>query len=373
MLTIFTLIFSTVVVKPAPDTAAIFTPSSTPDTSVTALTHPTSDTASTPAPASGWSFNGSADAYYRYDLARTDRNALTSFTHSNNQLNLGMISAKVEYKTTRFDVLVDLGVGPREREYAYTDRGITQPIKQFYLSYSPLDWLKITAGMWSTHLCYEQLDAPANRNYSMSYIFTNTVFAHTGVRANITLGKNSLMIGIANPGDYRTVPAAGFNNKQILAQYTYNPNDDLSISFNYVGGRDINNDRMHQYDLTLSDKFSRVFSLGFNSSTNVTSIAAEKYNYSRTWFSNALYLNLDPKKWFGLTLRTEYFRDPDGRTLSAPASIFANTLSANFKTHGFCVIPEFRLDHATAPVFFDHAGNPASSAANFLVAIMYSL
>src|ERR1700761_9220706 len=86
---------------------------------------------------------GAADVYYKYDLARTAANSLTSFTHSQNQFNLGMANIKLEHRTSRVDLVADLAVGPREREYAYADDGIVQAIKQLYISYSPTAWLKL--------------------------------------------------------------------------------------------------------------------------------------------------------------------------------------------------------------------------------------
>ena len=60
------------------------------------------------------------------------------------------------------------------------------------------------------------------------------------------------------------------------------------------------------------------------------------------------------------SLRGEYFNDDNQLKMfgTAPAggSIFATTLSANFKTGGFIFIPEFRMDNATENVFVDKDG-----------------
>lgn len=316
--------------------------------------------------------SGSADVYYRYDFARTDKNVYTSFTHSQDQFQLGMASVRLEHKTDRLDMVADIGVGPRAREYAYNDKGVAQAIKQLYISYAPSEWLKFTAGTWCTHLGYEVVDAFANRNYSMSYLFTNGPFSHTGVKADFTSGKSGLMIGVVNPNDYRSIPSEGHNNKNMVAQYSYSPNDNLKLYVNYVGGRDCEDNRMHQYDLTLTARTGDLFSFGFNSSLNRSSQAIEKYTVSRTWWGSALYLNLDPKPWLGLTLRTEYFNDEQGVRLPSSSSIVATTFSLNLKADGFTLIPEFRFDNATAPIFFRRDGSPTHSAANVLLAAIYS-
>lgn len=323
-------------------------------------------------PTPSLSVSGSADIYYRYDLAGTASNNFTSFTNTHNQFMLGMANIKLEHKTTRVDLVADLAVGPREKEFAYNDNGITQAIKQLYISYSFTNWLKLTAGTWATHLCYESPDASANRNYSMSYLFTNGPFSHTGVKADITTGNSGFMIGIANPSDFRNIPASGHNNKNIIAQYNYAAGNNLKLYLSYVGGLDVEDNRSHQYDLVLNAKLNQLFSLGFNGSLNKSSLAREKYDSSYCWWGAAFYLNIDPKSWFGLTLRTEYFNDKKGTRLPMPASIAATTLSANFKVDGFTLIPEFRLENASAPIYSHHNSTSTRTAANFLLAAVYS-
>ena len=319
------------------------------------------------------SITGSADFYYRYDFARKN-NDLTSFTNSHDQINLGMASVKFEYKTAKIDMVADLGFGPRAREFAYTDdgKGIDQAVKQLYISYSPAPWIKFTGGSWGTHVGYEVLDAFANRNYSMSYMFTNGPFSHTGLRADLTFGKSGFMIGVANPTDYRTIPAGAQNNKNLIAQYSYAPSDNFKLFLNYVGGRDVADNKVHQYDLVANIRASSMFSLGVNGTVNKSSLNTEDYANSRTWWGSALYLNLDPKSWFGLTLRGEYFDDKDGVKLPSGCNIFATTLSANFKLDGFIFIPEFRLDNASESIFSKHDGTSTKTSGSFLLAAIYS-
>ena len=66
-----------------------------------------------------------------------------------------MASVKLEHKGDKVGAVADLGFGPRARDFAYTDDGITQAIKQLYVSYSPADWLTFSLGTWATHVGYE--------------------------------------------------------------------------------------------------------------------------------------------------------------------------------------------------------------------------
>jgi hypothetical protein len=319
---------------------------------------------------------GSADFYYRYDFARKNNN-LTSFTNSHDQFSLGMASLKLEHKTAKLDMVADLGFGPRAREFAYNDSGVTQAIKQLYISYSPAAWIKFTGGTWATHIGYEVMDAFGNRNYSMSYMFTNGPFSHTGIRTDLTFGKSGFMIGLSNPTDFRIIPAWGADNKNLIAQYSYAPGDNFKLYLNYVGGRDIGDNKVHQYDLVAIAKASSIFSLGLNGTVNRSSYTFDKYATSHTWWGTALYLNLDPKPWFGLTLRSEYFSDKDGVKLhpvgdALGSTVFANTLSANFKVDGFTFIPEFRMDNGSEILFTKKDGAPTRTSGSFLIAAIYS-
>ncbi|HYE56707.1 MAG TPA: outer membrane beta-barrel protein, partial [Chitinophagaceae bacterium] len=149
-----------------------------------------------------FTFSGSADIYYRYDFAKTSTNNLTSFTNSHNSFELGMASVKLEYKFNKVSMVADLGFGKRATEFSYNDEGIAAGIKQLFVTYTPADWIKFTTGSWTTHIGYELIDPQLNRNYSMSYMFTNGPFFHTGLKADLTKGKHGLMIGVANATDY---------------------------------------------------------------------------------------------------------------------------------------------------------------------------
>ena len=257
------------------------------------------DTTAAPAPAPAeevkptTTITGSVDVYWRYNFsnpANGNHNNYTSFTNSQNRFELGMASVKLEHKTAKFDIVADLGFGKRAAEFAYNDQGILAAIKQAYISYSPNSWLKLTAGSWATHVGYEVLDPQLNRNYSMSYMFTNGPFSHTGIRADFTSGKSGFMIGIANPTDYRYVPQGVMNKKALIAQYSLSLGDPLHLFLNFVGGQNPDTSKTSQFDLVLNSKLSSVFSLGFNATVNSTK-AWDGYTNTtaKSWWGSALY------------------------------------------------------------------------------------
>ena len=319
------------------------------------LSNAQSDT-SAKAPETATSYTIYFDGYYKNDFSKQSTNNKTSFTNSNQSLQLGMASIKIDHANGKFAGTVDLGLGKRAQEFSYNDNGVAQAIKQAYISYAPMSGLKITAGKWATHIGYELLDAYSNRNYSMSYGFSYGPFFHTGFRADIALGgKSAMMIGFAQPTDFVSTSSP---DKILIAQFsTSSKNDVLKAFLNYQGGKD-----KSQFDLVLNGVVSS--QVGINYDGTIANISG------KNWTSNAVYVNYDPSAKFGFTLRSEYFNDSKN-AVGVGTSIFQNTFSANIHFSKLTLIPEIRFDNAKDKIFFNTNNNLNQYAGNFLVAAVY--
>jgi hypothetical protein len=327
--------------------------------------------------------SGYVDAYYRYNFANAKNirdgfgnpdpktNNYTSFTNSQNSFELGMASLKLEHSIGKVSAVVDLGFGKRAEEFAYNDANTMFAIKQAYVSYAPCSSLKLTAGSWGTHVGYEVLDPYLNRNYSMSYMFSYGPFSHTGLKAEVTKGKSGFMLGIANPTDFRS---ASFEQKMVIAQYSLAASDKLKFYLNYQGGKAAPSTKINQFDAVITATITDQFSLGYNGTiqSGKSKDLAGKYGDSKKWWGSALYVNVDPKPWFGLTLRGEYFDDKDAFSAGGfGANIFATTLSAAFKAGPLTFIPEIRYESASEEIYFKNKGAGSKSTATALLAAIY--
>ena len=320
--------------------------------------------------------SGFVDAYFRSDFMKDVTNNRTSFTNSNNSFELGMASLKLDYSSGKVSIVADLGVGKRAQEFSYNESGLTAAIKQLYISYAATEWLKFTMGSWATHVGYELVDAPANRNYSMSYLFSWGPFFHTGLKAEATFGKSSLMFGVANPTDYKTAPLN--SSKYILGQYGYTISDDIKIYLNYVGGkRWTDSVRLNQFDMVVTAALNDHFSLGYNGAIclNKSQVNNKYEGKAKTWWGSAVYVNMDPSDKFGLTFRSEYFSDRHQLAAMSMATegaaLWANTLSGNIHLGALTLIPELRLESATRNVFSNKTGELRKGDASILLAAVY--
>ena len=328
------------------------------------------------------SISGSIDAYYRYNFSGQQNN-YTSFTNSQSSFELGMASIKADATAMsgKVGATIDLGFGRRAEEFSYND-GVADAgkngfaslavIKQAYITYNVSPKVKFTAGKFTTHVGYELLDAPLNRNYSMSYMFTNGPFFHTGLKADITAGPMAFMVGVTNYTDQST---ASTGTKNFIAQISGGTkNGKLKAFLNYSGfaGSDSGKNpsilkSLHQIDLVLNGIINSKFGIGYNGTIQSRKPTLAS---SGSWIGNALYLNYDPTKTVGLTLRSEYIIDNKTIYFSSK-SIFANTLSLNYKVGPLTIIPELRFESANSNFYLKKDGSGTKSTASGLLAAVY--
>ena len=312
--------------------------------------------------------SGFADAYYQYSF---NKNPFpTSFTETHNSFTPGMANV-VFSKEGKFGFVADLAAGPRaEVANGYTGTTLAL-IKQLYISYGVSDAVTLTLGNFGTHVGYEVIDAPANINYSTSYMFSNGPFYHTGLKANIALSeKFGAMVGVFDDTDSKIDEVSG---KHIGAQFSYS-DDKLAAYLNYIGGKqDDTNPKNeifgHQVDLTATYAVSDAFGLGLN--TTYKTVKGDE-TPEANWFGAALYANYALSEKFTLGFRGEYIGDKDGLISGvADNSITSLTLSGNIHLGPITLIPEFRVDKAAKESFLDADDESTKTTSALIFAAVY--
>lgn len=329
-----------------------------------------------------FNLSGSVDAYYRYNFAGKTNN-FTSFTNSQSSFELGMATLRADASALsgKVGATVDLGFGRRAEEFSYNDgdngtgkNGFISlsNLKQAYVTYAPSSKVKFTAGKFATHVGYELLDAPLNRNYSMSYMFTNGPFFHSGLKADITAGPVAFMIGLTNYMDQSTSTTA---IKNVIAQFSGgSKNGKIKFYLNYCGfsgsGNGVNPSglkSLNQVDAVILGTISSKFNIGYNGTVQSRNPVSGS---AGSWIGNALYFNIDPTTKIGITLRSEMI--VDSKTIYfATKNIFANTISLNAKIGPLTIVPELRFENAQSNFYLKSNGSGTKSTASGLLAVLY--
>ena len=301
--------------------------------------------------------SGSADAYWKYDFAKT-ANIPTSFATDHNSVSLGMIDVVLKKKTGKTSFVGEVSFGPRGAGQSIPDvDGQSFHIQNLYATYAASDKLSLTAGYMGTFIGYEVISPLANFHYSTSYLFTTGPFQNAGIKANYAVSsKVGLMVGLFNDqwNTYKATPEFGLN--AFGAQLTLTPAEGLTAYFNLLTGSESGT----IVDLTAAYQVSPKFKLGLNAADFSGVDSGSGYS------GIALYPSVAISDSFGLGLRAESFKS---KTLDTSVSAF--TLSANLKSGGLTFIPEIRLDSASEDSFYKSNGNPTKSASQFAIAMVY--
>lgn len=301
--------------------------------------------------------SGSADAYWKYDFAKT-ANIPTSFATDQNSLSLGMIDVVLKKKTGKTSFVGEVSFGPRGAGQSIPDvDGQSFHIQNLYATYAATDKLSFTAGYMGTFIGYEVISPLGNLNYSTSYLFTNGPFQNAGIKANYALSsKVGLMVGLYSDqwNTYQSMPEFGLN--AFGAQLSVTPAEGFTAYFNLLSGSESGT----IVDLTAAYQITPKFKLGLNAADYSGVDSGSGYS------GIALYPSVAVSDTFGLGLRAESFKSKTTDT-----SVTAFTFSANLKSGGLTFIPEIRLDSASEKDFYSSNGNPTKSASQVALAMVY--
>jgi hypothetical protein len=323
---------------------------------------------------SPFTFSGYVDSYYIGNLNKpASRSNLgpyyaRAFDQVSGQFQLGLVQTKMTYATERSEAVVDLTFGPNADLGNYGNAigplgntGMALAIKQAYFTYNFTDNFSMTAGQFGTHIGYEVIDAPVNFNYSLSNLFNNGPFYHTGLKATYAFSdRASLMVGLVN-----NVDGLGDNNRQkgFISQLFIAPVENWNVYLNFINSNEASeavpsvaqNEAFYRvFDVTTSYQITEKFLLGLNAA-----YGAQKGDYQggggpskvETWGGVALYSNVAVTDIFALGARYELFNNESGvrallNRLDQGTKVNSFTLTGNFTlADGHILLkPELRID-----------------------------
>ena len=313
-----------------------------------------------------FTISGSVDAYFRSNLTGPNQafenedgtyflNPGTSFANRSG-FSLGMANAIFKYEGEKVGFVADLVFGPRGEDAVFLSTGSSNIVNQLYAYWNVSSKVKLTLGNFNTFLGYEVISPVDNFNYSTSYMFSNGPFSHTGLKADFTISDDfSLLLAVMNSTDYTEINLDG--------SYTFGAqlgHKDQYLNLIY-GNQTGTSGTTFQIDYTGGTDLTDSFFLGVN--------ATYKDTDGSGFYGAALYPQYTLSEKLALGLRGEYFgfhnKDVDDDT------VFAATLSANYKIEDLTIIPEVRLDSWSSEFYVDNDLMPTKSLASFLVAAVY--
>ncbi|MDX2249678.1 MAG: outer membrane beta-barrel protein [Bacteroidia bacterium] len=323
--------------------------------------------------------SGSVDTYYKYDFSGTG-NIPTSFGNEQNSVSIGMIDLKLEKTTGKASFTGEISFGPRnagsvgpgplgatigEGENAIDIPAYAPNIQNLYVSYAFTDKFSVTGGYMGTFVGYELISPTGNFNYSTSYLFTNGPFQNAGVKLNYNFSdKFGVMVGAFNPWNVYTADEE-IGPTSLGAQVFVSPVEGWNVYANFLTG-----ENGTIADLTTAFEVSDALLLGLN----VASYTAGG-DTAATFAGAAAYLNYAVKENVAVGLRYEHFRSNATAGIlseTEDANVNAITLSANLTGGALTFIPEVRYDMASQSIFVDSDGAATKSAAQILLAAVYS-
>ena len=338
--------------------------------------------------------SGYVDAYYQANFSNSNGEGEeplvfgSSFTNFPNTFGIGNVNLLAEKSFgTKVSLVGQIGFGPRavaangdSNAGAFEETlsgNFAQTVQQLYVTYSPNDAVTFTLGNFGTFVGYEVIDAPANMNYSMSYLFSNGPFYHTGAKVDFAIADGfGAMVGIFNDTDSKVDVVEG---KHLGAQLSAEVGG-LSAYLNFLYGKeeegpdtDDGDDDINEFqvDLTATLDVSETLMLGLNASNYATGLDG---NANGGFFGTALYATVNATETFDLSLRGEYYTDTavDGDDSNQP-SVLALTASGNLTIGDLRIIPEVRFDTGSNGFTFnDSEIEDDDTAIAFILAAVYA-
>jgi predicted porin len=304
---------------------------------------------------------------YKFQNPDSQENDLRIFDHRENNFTLDLVEIQslkdpsvggAGYKlklsageTAKFIHALGLGIksGENPRD--------TEPfdLAEAYISYvAPFgQGLRFDFGKMATYLGAEVIEAKDDPNYSRSFLFNYAIpFTHTGLRASYPFSD------VLNASVYIVNGWDNFednnNGKSVGFSVGYTPIEQLAMSFNFMYGPekdDNTHDNRFLFDWVGTIKPVKNLTFILNTDYGTEEHFASDGG-SAEWHGVAGIAKYDFNDWFSLSLRGEYFSDPNGVRTGTAQNLKEITLTPEFRlAQGLVLRPEYRHDWSDEEVF----------------------
>ncbi len=236
-------------------------------------------------------------------------------------------------------------------------------LRQVFVSYvvPAARGIKIDAGKFVTHVGYEVSDGydGFNDNHSRGLLFGYAEpFTHTGLRVSYPFSDRvSAQLLVVNGWDNARDNNSG---KSIGAQVALTPSPRVSLTANYLGGPEQannNSNLRHLFDAVAIFKATPALTLTANydygrEAAVTLPVTAGGGVRDSTWEGLAGYARYALSRRTAITLRGEWFDDPEGARTGYVQTLKEMTLTPEFRPHPMLIVRgDLRCDWSDRAVF----------------------
>ena len=316
-----------------------------------------------------------------------------SASHDFNSFNLNQAAVTIAMQPKEgFGGLLNLTAGQDAQVIASYGAGMSQTypysghyfdITQAYASYTTGP-LTVIAGKFVTLAGAEVIARPSDTNYSRSILFGYAIpFSHTGIRATYAVNDSlSLIAGINNGWDQ---VSDSNTDKTVELGFTATPVKMLSLAGSYYGGRELadgpfstttsSNGMRNLFDavatLNVTDSLSFILNYDYANQDNAL-LLPSGLRGKATWDGLAAYANYMINDEWRVSLRGEYFNDPDGYRTGIVQRWKEATLTLGYMpTKHIEFDAEVRQDKSNKPAFLTTAGTGKDSQTSLGLEAIY--
>ncbi|MEM7180852.1 MAG: outer membrane beta-barrel protein [Spirochaetota bacterium] len=259
-------------------------------------------------------FSGFVDVYYQYNTNNkqgANVDGSRPFTTYNKQFGVNSVELAVEKAADKespwgFRINFMNGQNAMFQENGYTTTNQVfnmNLLQEGYVSFyfNVLNGLTVDVGKMATHIGYELIESMDNPNYTIGYIFFNTIpFIHTGARASLSIndkwGFNFYLYNSAKGTGFSEPTEANLTNGNVHT-YADGPNkaraigtqlsgelsSKLSVVWNTVYGSDNETARRSNMDYFIQQ----------NNAQLASNTRPNSWNHDY-WFVNEIILSISP-------------------------------------------------------------------------------
>jgi hypothetical protein len=333
--------------------------------------------------------SGFIDGYYSFNFNRPNTtddydqiNQLYNFNDKTDQFELSAakltlshspdpVGADVDFIYGRTNELINRAPSNSSLNQDFDDTFISQPnqlpyIEQAYVSLKPpkAKGFELDFGKWVTSAGAEVIEAMNNWNYSRSLLFVNAIpYWHFGARTSLPVGKFET-VGFQLYNGWNNVSKSNGGVSGAFTSAYVKPK--FSLFGNYLIGPENANTtsglrNLVDATLLLTPPGKVNAYINYDYGSNRDAIKAQDDTLLHDWWGTAGAVHIQASAKNAISLRGEYFTDPDGFQTGMSQNLVEGTFTYEYKwVEGLLMRVEYRCD-ASNKNYFDKLADQHSS------------